>query len=180
MLLAIKGFIIITRCVVMLHCLMKACVFIAQATGCGILASCPSSTGRGSCRGGVLGLADARRADAKVKIAVLAYPRISNFDDLDALKAEPSVDLQSCGPGECCRGDCDLVILPGSKATIADLSALRRAGWDADLAAHLRAWRKGLGLCGGYQMLGKAIHDPDGIEGPAQSVVGLVFSMLKR
>jgi adenosylcobyric acid synthase len=122
----------------------------------------------------VLGLADgARRPDATVRIAVLAYPRISNFDDFDALKAEPSVDLIILRPGEVIPADRDIVILPGSKATIADLAALRRAGWDIDLAAHARRGGMIIGICGGYQMLGTVICDPQGIEGAPQTVTGL-------
>ena len=68
---------------------------------------------------------------------------------------------------------CDLVILPGSKATIADLAALRRSGWDIDILAHVRRGGQVLGLCGGYQMLGRRIADPDGIEGPPGACDGL-------
>ncbi len=68
---------------------------------------------------------------------------------------------------------CDLVILPGSKATIADLAALRAEGWDIDLLAHRRRGGRVLGLCGGYQMLGRRIADPDGIEGPPGAAEGL-------
>jgi adenosylcobyric acid synthase len=100
-------------------------------------------------------------------------PHIANFDDLDPLEAEPAVDLVRVRPGEALPGDADLVILPGSKATIAGLAALRDAGFDIDIAAHLRRGGAVLGLCGGYQMLGRAIHDPRGIEGQAGSAPGL-------
>ena len=103
---------------------------------------------------------------AQLKIAVPILPHIANFDDLDPLDAEPAVDLVRVRPGSALPGDADLVILPGSKATIADLAALRDAGFDIDIAAHLRRGGSVLGMCGGYQMLGRAIHDPDGIEGP--------------
>jgi adenosylcobyric acid synthase len=109
----------------------------------------------------------------RTRIAVLAYPRIANFDDFDPLRLEPTVDLMFVRPGEAIPGDCTLVILPGSKATIADLAALRQAGWDIDLAAHLRRGGHVLGICGGYQMLGRTIADPDGIEGPPATVDGL-------
>jgi adenosylcobyric acid synthase len=108
-----------------------------------------------------------------LKVAVLRLPRIANFDDLDPLRAEPGVSLVFVQPGETIPGDAALVILPGSKSTIADLAALRENGWDIDLAAHQRRGGKVLGLCGGYQMLGRRIHDPQGLEGPAQSVDGL-------
>ena len=84
-------------------------------------------------------------------------PHIANFDDLDPLDAEPGVELVRVRPGNALPGDADLVILPGSKATIADLAALRAAGFDIDIAAHLRRGGTVLGLCGGYQMLGRAI-----------------------
>ncbi|ODA68272.1 Cobyric acid synthase [Methyloligella halotolerans] len=109
----------------------------------------------------------------KVRIAVLAYPRISNFDDFDPLAQEPGVDLVYLNPGTPVPGDADLVILPGSKATIADLRALRETGWDIDLAAHLRRGGQVLGICGGYQMLGRKISDPEGIEGEPGSIKGL-------
>jgi adenosylcobyric acid synthase len=107
------------------------------------------------------------------RIAVLAYPRIANFDDFDPLRLEPRVDLVFVRPNEPIPGDVSLVILPGSKATIADLAALRDAGWDVDLRAHLRRGGHVLGICGGYQMLGKKISDPNGIEGPPAAVDGL-------
>ncbi len=110
---------------------------------------------------------------AKVRIVVLAYPRVSNFDDFDPLRMEPGVDLQFLRHGEAIPGDADLVILPGSKATIADLGALREAGWDVDVKAHVRRGGRVLGICGGYQMLGKRIADPAGVEGPPTTCAGL-------
>jgi len=106
-------------------------------------------------------------------VAVLAYPRLSNFDDFDPLRLEPGVDLRLLRPGEPIPGDASLVVLPGSKATIADLSALRQTGWDVDLAAHVRRGGHVLGICGGYQMLGRRLADPDGREGPSGSAEGL-------
>ena len=107
-----------------------------------------------------------RRTDASVVIAVPILPHIANFDDLDPLAAEPAVDLVRVKPGSPLPGDSDLVILPGSKATLADLAVLREAGFDIDIAAHMRRGGVVLGLCGGYQMLGRTIADPDGVEGP--------------
>ncbi|GGH10576.1 cobyric acid synthase [Alsobacter metallidurans] len=115
----------------------------------------------------------ARPADAPVTIAVPVLPRISNFDDLDPLKNEPGVRLLLLKRGEPLPGDTDVVILPGSKATIADLAALRAEGWDIDIRAHVRRGGRVLGLCGGYQMLGATIADPHGMEGPAQTAPGL-------
>jgi adenosylcobyric acid synthase len=110
---------------------------------------------------------------ARVRIAVPILPHIANFDDLDPLDAEPAVDVVRVRSGSAIPGDADLIVLPGSKATIADLAALRDAGFDIDIAAHRRRGGIVLGLCGGYQMLGRAIADPDGIEGPPGKVDGL-------
>lgn len=110
---------------------------------------------------------------APLVVACPVLPRISNFDDLDPLKLEPGVDLRMIGPGQPLPGDAGLVILPGSKATIADMQALVAQGWDIDIRAHHRRGGAVLGLCGGYQMLGQTIMDPDGLEGPSGSVAGL-------
>jgi adenosylcobyric acid synthase len=114
-----------------------------------------------------------RRAGAKLKIAVPILPQIANFDDLDPLQAEPTVDLVRVHPGTALPGDADLVILPGSKTTIAGLNALRSTGFDIDIAAHVRRGGTVIGLCGGYQMLGRTVADPDGVEGPAGTAQGL-------
>ncbi len=118
------------------------------------------------------------KAGARLRIAVPLLPHIANFDDLDPLDAEPAVEVLRVRPGQALPsqalpGDADLVILPGSKATIADLTALRAAGFDIDIAAHRRRGGMVLGLCGGYQMLGTSVADPAGIEGPPGSVAGL-------
>jgi adenosylcobyric acid synthase len=109
----------------------------------------------------------------RIRIAVPILPHIANFDDLDPLEAEPAIDLARVWPGAALPGDADAVILPGSKATIADLAAFRRAGFDIDLLAHRRRGGTIIGLCGGYQMLGRVIADPTGIEGPPGSAAGL-------
>ncbi|MFT6677009.1 MAG: adenosylcobyric acid synthase [Sulfitobacter sp.] len=106
-------------------------------------------------------------------IAVPRLPRIANFDDLDPLAAEPGVELRLIMPGTPLPAEADLVLMVGSKATIADLAAFRAEGWDIDLAAHIRRGGHVLGLCGGYQMLGHSIADPHGIEGHAARVAGL-------
>ncbi|HNB26644.1 MAG TPA: cobyric acid synthase [Alphaproteobacteria bacterium] len=113
------------------------------------------------------------RQDGEIRIAVPRLPRIANFDDLDPLRAEPDVRVDLVEPGHPLPADADLVLLPGSKSTIADLAALRAAGWDIDLKAHLRRGGRVLGLCGGYQMLGTRLDDPEGTEGPAGAVDGL-------
>ncbi|MBV9566479.1 MAG: cobyric acid synthase [Bradyrhizobium sp.] len=119
-----------------------------------------------------LGLADARKPGRR-KVACLALSRIANFDDLDPLKLEPGIDLVMVRPGEAIPGDAALVILPGSKSTRGDLAFLRAQGWDIDLLAHARRGGEVLGLCGGYQMLGRSVADPEGIEGPAGEMPGL-------
>ncbi len=111
--------------------------------------------------------------EGKIKIVVPRLSRIANFDDLDPLKLEPSVHLEIVPPGAPLPGDADLVLIPGSKATVSDLADFRAQGWDIDLAAHIRRGGRVLGLCGGYQMLGRSLHDPEGIEGAAGSVDGL-------
>ena len=110
-----------------------------------------------------------------VTIAVPMLSRIANFDDFDPLKLEPSVRLVMVPPGKVIPGDAALVILPGSKATIADLAFLRAQGWDVDLKAHHRRGGMILGICGGYQMLGRSIADPSGVEGRPGIVPGLGY-----
>jgi len=109
----------------------------------------------------------------RLKIVALMLSRIANFDDFDALRVEPDVDFAFVPPGQPLPGDADLVILPGTKATLADLAFLRAQGWDIDLAAHVRRGGRLLGVCGGYQMLGRTLSDPDGVEGPPEQVDGL-------
>jgi adenosylcobyric acid synthase len=117
----------------------------------------------------------AGRRAGRVRIVVPRLPRIANFDDLDPLAAEPDVALDIIEPGRPLPGDADLIVLPGSKATLADLAALRAEGWDIDLLAHVRRGGRVLGLCAGYQMLGRRVADPSGIEGPAGEVPGLAL-----
>lgn len=115
----------------------------------------------------------ARRPDARIRIAVPRLPRIANFDDFDPLRQEPEVELRFIPPGTPLPLDADLIALPGSKATLADLAFLRAQGWDIDLMAHMRRGGYVLGICGGYQMLGRRIADPTGIEGPPGEAAGL-------
>ena len=107
------------------------------------------------------------------KIAVPRFSRIANFDDLDPLLHEKNVSVEFIQPGTALPKDCDCIILPGSKSTIADLKEMRENGWDLDLYSHVVKGGKILGICGGYQMLGKMINDPHGLEGEAQSVEGI-------
>lgn len=122
-----------------------------------------------------LALDTTARSSGSTRICVLAYPRISNFDEFDALRLDSEIDLQFLRGGEPIPADAKLVILPGSKSTIADLAALRDFGWDVDLAAFVRRGGYVLGICGGYQMLGTTIHDPEGVEGAPASVPGLGY-----
>jgi adenosylcobyric acid synthase len=110
---------------------------------------------------------------AALKVAVLTFSRIANFDDLDPLSQEPDLQLLMIKAGQALPGDIDLVILPGSKSTRGDLAFLRAQGWDIDLAAHVRRGGLVLGICGGYQMLGHLVCDPLGIEGAAGDTLGL-------
>ncbi len=114
-----------------------------------------------------------RSSGSGLRIVVPQLARIANFDDLDPLAQEPSISLQIIPPGAPLPADADLVILPGSKSTIGDLAFLRAQGWDLDLHAILRRGGRVLGICGGYQMLGRRISDPEGIEGPSGEVEGL-------
>ncbi|MBP6546557.1 MAG: cobyric acid synthase, partial [Phenylobacterium sp.] len=114
-----------------------------------------------------------RPTGGKTRIAVPLLSRIANFDDLDPLRAEPDVDLILVPPGTALPGDADLVILPGTKSTLADLAFLRTQGWDIDLAAHVRRGGRVLGICGGFQMLGRTVADPQGLEGPPGTAPGL-------
>ena len=114
-----------------------------------------------------------RCASNPIRIAVPRLPRLSNFDDLDPLAAESGVELVVVPPGRPLPRDADAVLLAGSKATLADLAALRAEGWDIDIAAHVRSGGAVIGLCGGFQMLGARITDPGGVEGPPGEAKGL-------
>jgi adenosylcobyric acid synthase len=124
----------------------------------------------------ILGLAveaTAQNGARALRIVVPITPRIANFDDLDPLRQEPEVEVVLVEGGRPLPADAGLILLPGSKATIDDLQFVREQGWDIDLKAHVRRGGRALGLCGGYQMLGRRIDDPHGIEGPPRSVEGL-------
>ncbi|WP_299690023.1 cobyric acid synthase [uncultured Vibrio sp.] len=110
--------------------------------------------------------------EAKLKVVVPILTRISNHTDFDALRLNPSIDLRYVGKGERLNS-ADLIILPGTKSVRADLDYLRQQGWDKDIQRHLRLGGKVMGICGGYQMLGNLIHDPDGVEGKPGSSEGL-------
>lgn len=114
-----------------------------------------------------------RRRGGVPLIAVPRFPHIANFDDLDPLRQESGVAVVFVAPGEPIPAEADLIVLPGSKTTINDCDFLQAQGWDIDIRAHLRRGRRVLGLCGGYQMLGRSIADPEGIEGAPRSLPGL-------
>jgi len=121
-----------------------------------------------------LGEGIAEKRAAKLKVVAPVYPRISNHNDLDPLRLHPEIDFQWIAPGQPWPA-ADLVVLPGSKAVRSDLAWFRAQGWEAGLARHLRYGGKVIGLCGGFQMLGQAIHDPAGLEGEIGSTPGLGY-----
>lgn len=115
----------------------------------------------------------ASRPGGPIKIAVPKLNRIANFDDLDPLSSSPDVSVEIIPAGRPLPADADLILIPGSKSTIADLAHFRAQGWDIDLHAHIRRGGHVLGICGGYQMLGKEIIDDEGLEGVPSRVMGL-------
>ncbi len=146
---------------------------IAERTGWPCLGVVPWFDGAGALPAeDVLGLGQTA-GGCELVIAVPRLPRIANFDDLDPLRMEPGVSVRIVEPGNPLPAEARLVLLPGSKSTIGDLAALRRQGWDIDIVAHRRRGGHVLGLCGGYQMLGATIADPEGIEGRPGTVSGL-------
>ncbi|SIO55113.1 adenosylcobyric acid synthase (glutamine-hydrolysing) [Rhodovulum sp. ES.010] len=110
---------------------------------------------------------------AGLVIAVPQIARTANFDDLDPLSSEPGVDLRWVKSGQPIPAETDVVLLPGSKTTRPALESLRAQGWDVDILAHVRRGGRVVGICAGFQMLGRVVRDPDGIEGPAGETPGL-------
>lgn len=113
-----------------------------------------------------------RAGEVRLRVVAPVFPRISNHNDLDPLRLHSEVDFRWCGPGQT-PPPADLVVLPGSKSVAADLAWLRQQGWEPYLQRHLRYGGKVIGLCGGYQMLGRRLRDPHGIEGPSGECTGL-------
>ncbi|MFL4470432.1 cobyric acid synthase [Tateyamaria armeniaca] len=113
------------------------------------------------------------RRDGGLHIVCLKLSRIANFDDLDPLAQEPGVRVSMLHAGQPLPVDADVVIIPGSKSTMGDLAFLKAQGWDEDVRAHYRRGGHVLGICGGFQMLGQRVADPDGIEGAAGSADGI-------
>ncbi|WP_350334203.1 cobyric acid synthase [Coralliovum pocilloporae] len=153
----------------------EGALFISERTGWDNLGVLPwfSAAGKLPAEDSVDLDTSREKAHATFRIAVPRLPRIANFDDLDPLHLEDNVSVTLVEAGDPIPADTDLIILPGSKSTIADFNAVKEAGWDIDIKAHARRGGAVLGLCGGYQMLGRMIHDPNGIEGPAGSTEGL-------
>ena len=110
---------------------------------------------------------------SRVRIAVPQLSRIANFDDFDPLREESDIELVFVPAGRPLPADAALILIPGTKSTIADMEFMRSQGWDIDVLSHVRQGGRVLGVCGGYQMLGRTISDPDGIEGPPRTVRGL-------
>jgi adenosylcobyric acid synthase len=119
------------------------------------------------------GVAPVAGARERIRIVIPRLPHIANFDDFDPLRAEPEIELLFIPPGRPLPLDATLIVLPGSKATIADLEFFRSQGWDIDLLAHVRRGGHVLGICAGYQMLGNVVLDPERIEGHQHSARGL-------
>ena len=107
-----------------------------------------------------------------LNIVVPVFPHIANHTDLDALRLHPQVNLQFVTTGQI-KPEADVIILAGSKSVQSDLDWLKQQGWQEQIQKHLRYSGKVIGICGGYQMLGQQLHDPNGIEGPAGSGEGL-------
>ncbi|KKC33375.1 cobyric acid synthase [Devosia psychrophila] len=149
--------------------------FIAERTGVPCLGPVPwfADAGKLPAEDSLALSTASTNASRLLTFAVAQLPRIANFDDLDPLRAEPNVNVVMVQPGSPIPRDADWIILPGSKATRSDLAALRDSGWDIDIAAHHRAGGRVLGICGGYQILGRSIADPDGIEGKPGTSEGL-------
>jgi adenosylcobyric acid synthase len=113
-----------------------------------------------------------QRRELGIDVAVIALPHIANFDDFDPLEREVGVGLRYVEAGDD-LGDPDLIILPGSKTTVTDLSYLKENARDKEILRHVERGKPIIGICGGYQMLGLAIHDPGGIESSTATTVGL-------
>jgi len=146
--------------------------WLEQRTGKPVLAVLPYLHGLFLDAEDAIASAQETKGETRLKVIAPAYPRTSNHNDLDPLRLHPAVDFQWIGPNQAIP-PADLIVLPGSKAVRADIDWLRGQGWAAAIARHLRYGGKVIGLCGGYQMLGQAIHDPQGLEGAPGSTPGL-------
>ena len=116
-----------------------------------------------------------RSGDERIRIVAPVLSRVANFDDMDPLRMEPAVHFSFVPPGTPLPREADVVVLLGTKSTLGDLAFMRSQGWDHDVVAHARSGGRVLGLCGGYQMLGRRVSDPCGVDGPAGEVPGLAL-----
>ena len=114
-----------------------------------------------------------RSAGERIRIVAPMLSRVANFDDMNPLQMEPAADFAFVPPGTPLPRDADVVVLLGTKSTLGDLAFIRSQGWDHDVIAHARSGGCVLGLCGGYQMLGRLVRDPHGADGPAGEAAGL-------
>lgn len=113
-----------------------------------------------------------------LRVCVPVFPRISNHTDFDTLRLNDAVDLHYVGPNESIPA-CDLIILPGTKSVRQDLQHVLQTGWDEQIKRHVRYGGKVLGICGGYQMLGTSVSDPNGVEGTPGNSNGLGLLQLE-
>ncbi|MEM7078969.1 MAG: cobyric acid synthase [Pseudomonadota bacterium] len=113
------------------------------------------------------------RSAGRMKIVAPMFSRLANFDDVDPLRLDPAVSFEFIPPGQPLPRDAGAILLLGTKSTMADLAFLRAQGWDHDIHAHARNGGLVMGICGGYQMLGKTIHDPDKVDGNTVEAAGL-------
>ena len=149
--------------------------FIERRTGwpCfGVIPWAPAAVGLPA-EDAVPSLHQQKERAGRIRIAAPMLSRLANFDDADPLRMEPDVDFRFVPPGRPIPRDVDVVILFGTKSTLGDMAFLRAQGWDHDVLAHARSGGRVLGVCGGFQMLGRRLHDPDGTDGPAGSANGL-------
>ncbi len=167
----IKGFVI-NRFRGDLALLQPGLEWLAQHTGKPVLGVLPYLQNLHLEAEDAITVAQSAKYQHPLRINVAVMPRISNHTDFDPLRLHPQVDLRFVPPGKE-PTPCDLIILPGSKSVRADLLWLRAHGWEQALARHLRYGGKILGICGGFQMLGRWLHDPLGLEGEPGSSAGL-------
>ena len=143
--------------------------------GCGVVPWLPAAARLPAEDAASLEAALPSRTRGPVRIGILKLPHIANFDDFDPLLLEPQLSVEYIVSGQTVPADLQLVIIPGSKATVTDLEFLYREGWHIDLAAHVRRGGRLLGICAGYQMLGRSIDDQEGLEGPPRTIAGLGY-----
>ncbi|MGM0702585.1 MAG: cobyric acid synthase [Pseudomonadota bacterium] len=166
-----KGFVI-NRFRGDLALLEPGLAWLAERTGKRVLGTLPYLHGLLLDAEDSIGRTGREEGEPALRVVVPALPRISNHNDFDPLRLHPRVALTFVGPNQPIP-PADLIVLPGSKSTRSDLQWLRAQGWETVIARHLRYGGQVLGICGGFQMLGRAVHDPDGLEGAAGSTPGL-------